>query len=171
MSATFGQVGHVLTNTGHSLSTTSSTWSCVSVANNEYLYRHGTSTTYDFKYVVANDEWIDANTVLGHWPSHFGTSATDDTAITPTGSSQYLYLYDSNLFVCEIENDGYSSGSGSGGGGSFLSTADTASFAGTTPQLIHWKIIVGSSPTPNACLLYTSPSPRDQRGSGIPSCG
>ena len=21
------------------------------------------------------------------------------------------------------------------------------------------------------CLLYTSPSPRDQRGSGLPSCG
>ena len=28
------------------------------------------------------------------------------------------------------------------------------------------------SPWPiKACLLYTSPSPRDQRGSGMPACG
>ena len=31
------------------------------------------------------------------------------------------------------------------------------------------KIYVEQSGNPNGCLLYTSPSPRDQRGSRMPS--
>ena len=107
VSPSFGQVGHILTNTGHPNNSTSSTWECISIANNEYLYRHGTVNAYDFKYDVTNDQWVDANTALGNWPSHFGTSTTDSTPITPTGASQYLYLWDTNNFSCELENDGY----------------------------------------------------------------
>lgn len=124
--ATFGQVGHILTNTGHSSNITSSNWECVSVTNNEYLYRRwsgssvGTVTAYDIKYDVTNDEWLDAVPGISNWPSQFGTSTTDSTAITPTIASQYLYLWDpnNNGFICELENDGYTTGSGSGGSNS-----------------------------------------------------
>ncbi len=117
----FGQVGHILTNTGNSANLTSSSWSCISIANNEYSYRTSGVAAYDIKYDVTNDQWLDDSTA--GWPTHFGTSTTDSTTITPTGASQYLYLYDNNQFICEIENDGYavSSGSGSGGGPNPLS--------------------------------------------------
>ena len=118
---TFGDVGHVLTNTGNSANLTSSSWSCISIANNEYSYRTSGVAAYDIKYDVTNDQWLDDSTA--GWPTHFGTSTTDSTTITPTAASQYLYLYDNNQFICEIENDGYavSSGSGSGGGPNPLS--------------------------------------------------
>ena len=32
-------------------------------------------------------------------------------------------------------------------------------------------VLGGSDPETYPCLLYTSPSPRDQRGSGMPGCG
>ena len=136
---TFGQVGHVLTNTGNAANVTSSTWECISIANNEYLYRHGTITAYDFKYDVTNDQWLDANTVAGNWPSHFGTSTTDGTAITPTIADQYLYLWDSNNFICEIENDGYttSSGSGSGTTQTYTRTANPGPFPSATNYTIR----------------------------------
>ena len=33
------------------------------------------------------------------------------------------------------------------------------------------EAVAGHATNINICLLYTSPSPRDQRGSGMPSCG
>ncbi len=112
----FGTVGHQLLNTLHQNKSTSSYWECVSVANNEYLYRRDGSglVAYNFKYDVSNNQWVDEGT---GWPSKFGTSASDSQEITPTNANQYLYLYDGANFVCELEVD-YTTSSGSGGGSS-----------------------------------------------------
>ena len=40
----------------------------------------------------------------------------------------------------------------------------------TSNEDTHWALIYVSG-TLNTCLLYTSPSPRDQRGSGLAGCG
>ena len=49
---------------------------------------------------------------------------------------------------------------------------DMTSIAGVrSNQLVGYGLVVGLAGTGdgNACLLYTSPSPRDQRGSRMPS--
>ena len=59
------------------------------------------------------------------------------------------------------------------GGGAFPGATGTCVAAGTlfpSPGPGHTcTVVVTYSPTSNGCLLYTSPSPRDQRGSRMPS--
>ena len=51
--------------------------------------------------------------------------------------------------------------------GSMHGGQETTLFNLITFMLHHGMIVAGS---PYSCLLYTSPSPRDQRGSRMPSC-
>lgn len=142
---TFGQVGHVLTNIGINTSQTSSNWECVSVANNQYLYRRdgGAQTGYDFKYDKTNDQWLDAGT---DWPSKFGYNQVNQTAITPTLANKWLYLYDGNNFVCALENNGSVDWT-------FMGTPRDVRVIFTAPTTAYYRII----DTANNNRIYESP--------------
>lgn len=111
---TFGQLNHVLINQGGAA--WGNDWICTSVTGTgtagTYVYGRydGVGTTpqskYDIKFV--NDEWLDGSSV--DIPTHFGTSASDGTAITPDSTHEYLYLYHSpTQLLATLKNDGYSS--------------------------------------------------------------
>ena len=149
----FGDVGHVLTRQSGIYG---ENWVCVSNTNGFVYARNNVSGQNEIKYDGTN--WVDADASTS--PTHFGTSLTDSTTIVPDGSATDLYLYDSNAqpqfaFVVHLVNPDPVTSSGPG----TLSTMDTASFAGTTPQQIQWSITTGISPTPNSSYYLFNQTP------------
>jgi len=103
----FGDVGHVLTNTVTGSS--DQDWTCYSA----FIYSRDGNAPHAIEYDGTN--WIDHSSA--DWPTHFGTSSTDGTAVTPVGTDTDLYLWNGSTFVCKLVNpDPETSGGGSGGG-------------------------------------------------------
>lgn len=118
----FGDIGHTLSNTVTGL--VDNDWVCTS----SFVYsRGGSAGGHDITYNGTN--WVDGNS--SDWPTHFGTSSTDSTVVTPVGSDTDLYLWSSSTFVCKLVNPdpttggtGTEGGSGGGSGGGTVYVQD-----------------------------------------------
>ena len=100
----------------------------------------------------------------------FGLRTTSTVGNTPATSGQSNYKIKTGLGVGIFKNNPVSLQDASGDQGylqdaSFATTDDTGSGGAAFDNSGHAPLI-GSF---NGCLLYTSPSPRDQRGSRMPS--
>ena len=177
-----GQLNHVLTNAQAGGNNTY-TWTCTDGTTGEYrrtgdLSSVGTAITYD-----STTGWSD-HTGGYDFPSKFGTSATDATAITPPASATTLYLYDGSSLLCVL-NTGVSSGGGSGGGSgtvlhgvntpnvtwnfphrpcgatTYVSVTHTATTSSATTYTVHddtgqiGTILVGTGSTATANFSFT----------------
>jgi len=116
----FGDVGHVLTNQNASGGSSSNTWVCYDNGGSNtgftgtYLYKRDNATggnIFNFSIKFNQGNWEDHG---GDWPTHFGTSLTDSTQITPTSTYEDLYLYNGTSLVAHLKNPDYDTGSGGG---------------------------------------------------------
>jgi len=94
--ASFGNVGHVLTNAARAASQNTSHMECISVANNTYLYQFqsGTNGGDNIAYNASTNTWDPNPSTNGNYdPSLFmsGTAQGDPT-VTPTNSDTTLHV-------------------------------------------------------------------------------
>ena len=107
-----GQLNHVLTNVGVNGNTTF-TWTCIDASTGRYRNdQDATSTGRDITYNATNG-WSDHTQGYDN-PTHFGTSTTDGTSITPPANASILYLWTSTSLMCELNTGESGSGGGTG---------------------------------------------------------
>jgi len=89
-------------------------WKCTSVTNGVYLYTRVSGGGSGDPIAYDGTNWIDGSSSSA--PTTFGTSRTDSTIISPTGSSTNLFLYNNGNWYQELVNPNPLTS----GGGNFL---------------------------------------------------
>lgn len=91
--------------------------------------------------------------------SKIGLNGSDEGDSVTVSHGDTVYFYNIGATSLHGQFTIPSSGWWSVGPGTLGSSFDTASFAGTTVQQIHWSITNGSSPTPNSNYYLFSETP------------